>query len=190
MHKGLTMATAVAGMLMVSSAATAGGYVGIGYGSAAFTFSKTFDGTPVEANAYDAGFKFSGGVMFSDNFGVEVAGYTAGGTGVTAGDFVANMDMSGYAAFAVAKFPIHLDIIKVFGKAGMMKWEYSDFITDGTTTLSSELDGTDVIWGAGFEFKIDETLSIITGWEHLILDTSDGSDQEIDLMSATLHYNF
>lgn len=86
----------------------------------------------------------------------------------------------------VASYPVH-KYFEPFAKVGVHRWDID--LTVGASTLGSSStsdDGTDIMYGVGFDIPINESFAIRAEWERYDLDEYN----EGDFLSAGLMYRF
>ncbi len=110
-------------------------------------------------------YKVFAGLGLGRTFAVEVTYYDFGGQHCCdrISDFAFDTEIDGTSAALVGRLP--LGKLTLFGKAGLLHWSESG---DGGTLAGpfhrSE-SGTDLVTGAGLEFRITERLGVRGEWE-------------------------
>ena len=62
-----------------------------------------------------------------------------------------------------------------FVKAGFHNWESEFKVSVGTASASITTDGSDIMYGLGAEYKLNEQFSLIAGYDNYTLDSEDVS---------------
>ena len=62
-----------------------------------------------------------------------------------------------------------------FVKAGFHNWESELKVSVGTASASVTTDGSDIMYGLGAEYKLNEQFSLIAGYDNYTLDSEDVS---------------
>lgn len=158
--------------LMPSVAFTQNGYLGIGAGPANYS-EASFDES-------DTGFTLYGGIRIHENFALELS-YTD--FGKQEGDYNslnASVEVTGLGFSALGILPIN-DKFDIIGKIGFISWD-ADVTLD---SLTSSDDGTDLLYGIGAQYNINEAFTIRGVWEFVDLDEGD-----LDMFSINAQFNF
>lgn len=156
----------LAASLLISSSAFADRYVGLGIGSATIDDTATIGGTQTSVDDDDIGWKFYGGMFFTDNFGFE-AGW------IDLGDMSQNgvdLETEGFTAAGLAAMPLSEDL-SVYAKAGVFFWDQD------VNTVN--FDGQDLMYGLGVRMRFMEQFHVRLEWERF--DTK----FETDMISVT-----
>ena len=156
----------LAASLLISSSAFADRFVGLGIGQASIDDTATIGGTQMSVDDDDIGWKFYGGMFFTDNFGFE-AGWT------DLGDMSQNgvdLETEGFTAAGLAAMPLSEDL-SVYAKAGVFFWDQD------VNTVN--FDGQDLMYGLGVRMRFMEQFHVRLEWERF--DTK----FETDLISVT-----
>ena len=135
-------------------------------------FALGFSGSDEDCDYYgyncdgdDTAFKFYGGKRFHENLAFEVSYQDLGKLDNKQGLVTTTAESSGL------NFSLH-GIIPVgetgyfYGKAGFMAWE-TDYTRVGITTTTSDDDGTDFTFGAGYAFAFAEKYEFRVEFERL-----------------------
>ena len=121
----------------------------------------------------DTGYKFFGGYTVNNNLGFEIA-Y------VDLGQYVDGLlEQYGVAFEVVGYLPVSSNL-NLMGKIGMFAWTV-DF-----AVLYARDDGTDLTYGLGVQYDLNNRLYVRGEWEQF-LDVSGG---DVSLLSAGLIYTF
>jgi hypothetical protein len=170
------------GLASFSSQAVDNGiYLGAGIGQSGVEFEERFNGDNFNFDASDTAYKLIAGWRFLDWLSVE-ANYVDLGTAddrVGGVDFEA--DVSGFSLAALGFLPI--GPLDVFAKLGAVNWD-ADVSVPGTG-LSGSDDGTDLMYGAGVQFRV---WSLSIRGEYEIFDISDADT--VDMISVGVTWTF
>ena len=182
-----------------------GWYIGGGYDDADFDLSLSdFDDgslTSGSVDTSDSGWKLFGGYRFNKLFSVE-AGYVdlnndfdnettfngvSNGTGPLFAAGLVNVDIqpTGFFVEGVGSVPIVAGLAR-FGKIGVLSWDADITIGDSGGVRDVNDDGTDLMYGVGFEYRFEVGLALRGEWERF----TDVPDEDIDLVSAGISYTF
>ena len=109
------------------------------------------------------------GFPFNDNVAIE-GGFsylTEADWSASAGGATINGTVDGYAltAATVLRLPISNNF-GFFGKLGAYMWEVEATVNVLGTEISADEDGTDVLAGVGADFRINESISFVAGYDH------------------------
>ena len=132
----------------------------------------------------DTALKIFGGYRFNDNFAIE-AFYTDFGE---PDDWPLSIEASAFGASVVGIIPVAQQF-ELFGKIGLAAWD-ADFI-DPFGTYSD--DGSDLTYGIGGAFIINQQASIRVEWEFYDIEADIGAgafDTETDMLSIGAQVNF
>lgn len=159
----------------------------------------------------DLGWMIQGGYNINRYFAIEV-GYTDPGETsfssimhVTRADSTqlihtnnSSLTINGIQFAGIAGYPV-TESIRLFSKLGGYYWrtetdiyysiESSDnsvIVPPGPMTLSIDDDGTDLVFGAGVEYTLNDLFTIRAGWERFSSITA--GDDNIDLYSLGIFY--
>jgi hypothetical protein len=126
-------------------------YLGINYGKSVFT-QFLYGGDDSSLSIY-------AGTRINRNLGLELF-YTD--LGEYDGDLFDTtcFAIDGYGASLQANFPM-TDRFEIFAKIGVIAWD-KDVISGSTTRTD---DGTDLLYGFGIDFGLNQTLSLRAGYE-------------------------
>jgi OOP family OmpA-OmpF porin len=135
-------------LLALPAFAEDGFYLGGSVGQAEINTGTLAD---VKFEGDDTGYKVFGGYRFLKFFAVEGAYADLGSVQNKAAVNRKTADMNAYTAEGIGFIP--LGIADIFGKAGFASWN-ADFSSDGgTLPIPSSADGTDLVYGAGVQFR-------------------------------------
>ena len=184
------------GLLALSSAAHAGGYLGVGLGQSStdvtpFYYAPT---SVVTVSDTDDAFKFFGGYAFNENVAIE-GGYTRFGEfTVDYADawgvhLTETREISAFYVAAVGTIP--LGPVSLFGKAGLANWwaDYSEY--DGWL-WSDTATGIDPVVGFGVKIELGDTFALRGEFERYMdvgdADLADRSDIDVLSINAVLKF--
>jgi hypothetical protein len=170
------------GLASFSSQAVDNGiYLGAGIGQGGVQLEERFDGEKFDFDASDTAYKLIAGWRFLDWLAVE-ANYLDLGT---ADDRIEGVkietDVSGVSLAAVGFLPI--GPVDLFAKVGAINWD-AELSAPGTG-LSGKDDGTDLMYGAGVQFRV---WSLSIRGEYEIFDVSDADT--VDMISLGVTWTF
>ncbi len=183
-------------------------YLGAGYGFSSMDTGITTTGTAT-IDEDDNGFKVFGGVKLNDFFGFEF-GYADLGTaeikgntgdtitsdGVTITSPVDNVTIEADFTTVIFESILFLPLDKISGneslkyfepflKLGVCFWDAEATLSVASLGLVSvDDDGTDIIFGGGINFNINENLTVRAEWERF------STDEDIDYFSGSVVFNF
>lgn len=157
------------------------GGVGLGYGTVEIDVPiGTFEGASILT-------KLTLGGHFTDYFAVE-AGYVWFGkvddnvrSDPTLPAANRSVDTTGYDLFVLGAWPLDPDLL-VYGKLGFIGWDAK--VRDANADLSGNLDGTDLAWGLGFDFRGTDSWRVRVEAEFFDMDFA----EQYWAMSASLMY--
>jgi len=131
-------------------------YGGVGLGYSTFSSDATFGGEPISFEAAGRATRQFLGLRYGDYLGLE-AGYLNFGSVkdqivLEAGQPSLNdgIKTRGYDLSLVGRYPLDEELA-VFGKLGVIRWDSEETI--GSLPLPNKLDGDDLIWGLGLDFR-------------------------------------
>jgi len=134
-------------MALPAAAADNGFYIGGSVGRSDITTGEL---TTVDVEGDANGYKVFGGYRFLTFLSVEGTYADFGTIKDPARSSEVNMD--GFGAQAVAYIP--LGIADIFGKAGFFDWSADVKSSNVSAPISVKKDGTDPVYGAGIQFRI------------------------------------
>lgn len=184
-------------------------YIGAGYGMSDIdTGVSGLTGT-ASLDEDSSGFKIFGGFKFNEYFGLEIAyvdlgeaelkgnnGDTFAIDGVaynfTANSVVITGEMETIALEAVLFLPLEkitgndsYKLVTPFIKVGLHFWDAEYSVSASTLSkTTADDDGSDIVFGAGFNFNIVKNLSIRAEWERFT------ADEDLDYFSGSIVINF
>jgi len=178
----VTFTALLMGLASLSSQAVDNGiYLGAGIGQGGVQFEERLDGENFDFDASDTAYKLIAGWRFLDWLAVE-ANYVDLGT---ADDRIQGVDIeadvSGFSLAALGFLPI--GPVDVFAKLGAVNWD-AELSAPGTG-LSGSDDGTDLMYGAGVQFRV---WSLSFRGEYEIFDVSDADT--VDMISLGVTWTF
>ncbi len=136
-------------------------YVGFSFGDSDIDNSALDD---------DSGTKFFGGYHFTDRYAIEGGWVDLGSFDIKG--FPGDVDVDGIQVAGVAYFPVGKQS-SIFGKAGLFLW-------DASGPLGLDDDGTDLMFGFGFQWTTKKW-----GWR---AEWERFDDVDIDLLSVGVFY--
>lgn len=185
------------GLFALSSAAHAGGYLGVGLGQSSTDVTPYyyFPGDTVSVSDSDDAFKFFGGYEFNENVAIE-GGYTrfgeftvdyADSLGVY---FTETRELSAFYVAAVGTIP--LGPVSLFGKAGLANW-WADYSESASWwSWSDSATGIDPVVGFGAKIDLGETFALRGEFERYMdvgdADLADRSDIDVLSVNAVLKF--
>lgn len=163
----------------------------------------------------DRGWKIYGGIKVNRYFGLEAA-YVDAGSAEAKADRTQNLSsttqiittsharasLQGVQFAAVARYPVH-DHIDLFGRLGGYYWKIDSQIESTLVSNSSSIfppdstissiikfdnDGLDLVFGAGVEYSLNESISIRAEWERISGISAEKSN--VDMFSIGVNYGF
>jgi hypothetical protein len=178
----LAYGTLFLGLASFSSQAVDNGiYLGAGIGQGGVQFEDRIEGENFDFDASDTAYKLIAGWRFLDWLAVE-ANYVDLGTAddrIDGVDIAA--DVSGFSLAALGFLPI--GPVDVFAKLGAVNWD-AELSAPGTG-LSSSDDGTDLMYGAGVQFRV---WSLSFRGEYEMFDVADADT--VDMISLGVTWTF
>ncbi len=187
MNKKYLLAGLFVASLGTTSIATAGAgdtYAGVSIGNAS-PDSSGFDSA--------IGWKIFGGYELNEILAVE-GGYVSFGEmdgpviPVIVGTNIVNVSTSaeptGFELAAVGNFPINSQF-SVFGKVGLLAWDFKVTASALGQSASESTTGTDVFYGVGGQYEISGNLAVRASWERYTIE-----DGDIDFLSASAVFGF
>lgn len=185
---------AVAAILVITvvpaDCADRGFYIGAGIGPSSFDvsdFNEEFGDLYFEADNF--GVKVFGGYQFLKYLAVEV-GYTNFGqvtrreTNIHYEDQSLKVAINDWDASAVGIVPLGRKAA-LFGKVGLASWNTDVTVDDGHGAVKESSNGTDVIFGLGFDFRFKKFGLRVSG-DHLVIADTGGAN----LFIGALTYRF
>jgi len=178
----LACGTLLMGLASFSSQAVDNGiYLGAGIGQGGVQFEDRIEGENFDFDASDTAYKLIVGWRFLDWLSVE-ANYVDLGTADDRIDGVdIEADVSGFSLAALGFLPI--GPVDVFAKLGAVNWD-AELSAPGTG-LSSSDDGTDLMYGAGVQFRV---WSLSFRGEYEMFDVADADT--VDMISLGVTWTF
>ncbi|QKQ28272.1 porin family protein [Candidatus Reidiella endopervernicosa] len=159
-----------------ATASDISGYLGVGGGMSSYE-EPGFDES-------DTAFKLYGGMRFNDSLGIELAYQDWGKPEGDYSGMTASVDISSVAGYLVAYAPIS-DQADFFAKLGFATWDVEVNIVG---IGSNGSDGTDLAYGLGAAFNINENFSIRGEWEGISFEDGDGGDGSAFMVGAQLNF--
>lgn len=139
------------------------------YGGISFGRSDVDEGALDDS---DTGWKLFGGYRVNPNFAAEAAWVDLGD--FSAGGF--NAEADGFSVQGVGFLPLNAQF-SLLGKLGIFFWDVESNIGDD--------DGSDIFFGIGGQYEINQQVSIRGEWERYDLD-----DTDVDLLSIGVVIQF
>ncbi len=131
----------------------------------------------------DTAFRGAVGYQVMPSLAVE-AGYGNYGTATaTGGGLTVEGEVTSFQVSAVGSYPV-ADAFSVTGKLGMAMSTAKVTATFGGASGSAEEDSTDVVFGVGVLYNVNESIGLRAQWETIT------NDDAIDLLSAGVVFNF
>ena len=124
------------------------------------------------------GFKIGVGTMINENLAVEAAYVDLGTIDLPA--FGVEISQYGLAASLMPVFKISEEAA-VYAKIGLYSWTFEASDAFG----SGEEDGSDMFFGFGFEYKVEDSASVVVEYE-----SYEVLDGDVDLLSVGVRINF
>lgn len=170
---------AIAGLMVVSlgivseAHAETGAYGGISLGNAS-----------LEGDAYDSamGWRISAGYELNSYVAVE-GGYTSFGE-MDGPTFMGNKisaEPTGFELAAVGSVPVNGQV-SLLGKLGVLAWDL-DIRLQGQGSTSRS--GTDVFYGVGGKYSLNDGVSLRASWERYTVE-----DADLDFFSGSVVFSF
>lgn len=135
-------------------------------------FALGFSGSDEDCDYYgyncdgdDTAFKFYAGKRFHENLAFEISYQDLGKLDDEQGPVTTTAETSGLNFSLHGIIPVS-ELGYFYGKAGFIAWE-TDYTRVGTTTTTSDDDGTDFTFGAGFAFTFAEKYEFRVEFERL-----------------------
>lgn len=166
-------------MLAPSTWAASGGYIGASLGSA------SVDDPAGLVDDSDTGVKLFGGFRLNNNFAVEAFYADFGDPETFSFGSLSSEEITGFGVQIVGIAPLS-NQVELFGKLGLISWD-EDYKIDGSVTFSDS--GTDLTYGFGATFHVNDMVSIRGEWEFYDVEDSFG-DIDVDLLSIGVQVNF
>jgi len=142
----------------------------------------------------DTVYKFFGGYMFNQNFGVELSYNILGEVNASFSD----SETSDYASFSAEPTAVGLALVgsisvsdkfSLFGKVGYANWDVDIKVAvdmEGEVFSESESEGdSDVFYGFGGKYRYSESIGLRLEWERFDLD---GLDVDAISVGFQLHF--
>lgn len=167
---------AAACLLLLTSAASAGAYIGASTGQS--------DTSMAGASGEETSWKLVGGYSFMKFFAVEGGYRSFGDLDETVGTTQIGLEASSFDVFAVGRMPVGLRF-SFFAKAGYAFLDLDATVTDpmfGTITTSAS--ETELAYGVGLSFKIIDSFHIRAEYE--TIDTT----ESLDMVSVGAVFKF
>lgn len=182
------------GLLVMSGAVNAGGYLGVGFGESSVDVTPYYyPGLTTAVSDSDTAFKLFGGYGFNDNVAIE-AGYTNFGEfGVAYGDGSFDYVEAG-ALYIAAVGNVPLGPVTLFGKAGLANWflDYSGVDTYWGWAWSDTATGIDPMVGFGANLDLADAFAVRGEFERFMdvgdRDMTGQSDVDVLSVSAVLKF--
>jgi OOP family OmpA-OmpF porin len=132
-------------------------YGGVGVGYSTFQTDSTFQGEPIDFEGSAVAVRQFIGLNYGDYVGLEF-GYVDFGTVndqvklVEQGTGSVNdaIESWGYELALIGRYPLNQEL-DAFGKVGMLRWDSEETLE--TFPLPTKVDGDDMVWGFGLDFR-------------------------------------
>ena len=131
------------------------GGTSMGYGSSNCSYSGI--------DCSGVGVKVFGGYKFNDNVAIEGGYHQLFSAEETLGSTTVQVEGSGLSLNALGIYPVSPQL-DVFGKVGLMAWEET---AKTNQTTNGILSGSDLLLGAGADYKLNENWGIRGEYEHV-----------------------
>ncbi|MCF6283422.1 MAG: porin family protein [Candidatus Polarisedimenticolaceae bacterium] len=170
--------------VLLNAPAFAGGYVGLSIGQSSYEEdlssigSSDFEGT-------DSAYKVFAGYRLSPSVAIEGIYADYGEPEDTILGLDASVEIKGFGAYIVGIAPLNADL-EVFGKVGMFSWDATANVSDGVSSASVDDDGTDIAYGVGATYSINDHVGIRAEWEAINVD----SDADLSMWTVGAEYRF
>lgn len=153
----------LAALFIISSPVFAQGYVGIGLGQSSVDLTASpIGGVPPQKDDNDTAFKVFGGGFVNDNVGFELGYVDFGEFTITWDDGVDYIKdaFEGSALYAAAVGYLPIGQAKLFGKAGLARWDVDAVETSSIpgVGVSVSEDGIDLMFGIGAQIDAGNVL--------------------------------
>jgi len=137
----------------------------------------------------DTFFSLVGGYKVNENVAVELAYNDFGGWSVSGNGATFVIDATSFSLSAVGNIPINNDF-NLLGRLGMEKWD-GDATLSGAGSLNSSEgeDGTDLYFGIGGAYKINEKVAIRLEYQLHEFDVG-GGDIDVDVLTLGASFVF
>lgn len=180
--KIVTSTALLIGLTSFSSHAVDNGiYLGAGIGQGGVQFDELVDGERIDFDATDTAYKLIAGWRFLDWLSVEANYLDLGSASDRIEGIDIETDVSGVSLAALGFLPI--GPVDLFAKVGAVNWDAE--VTARGTGLRSSDDGTDLMYGAGAQFRV---WSLSIRGEYEIFDVADADT--VDMISLSVTWTF
>jgi OOP family OmpA-OmpF porin len=170
------------GLTSVSSHAVDNGiYLGAGIGQGGVQFDELVDGERIDFDANDTAYKLIAGWRFLDWLSVEANYVDLGSASDRIEGIDFETDVSGISLAALGFLPI--GPVDLFAKVGAVNWDAE--VSARGTGLNASDDGTDLMYGAGAQFRV---WSLSIRGEYEIFDVADADT--VDMISLSVTWTF
>lgn len=170
------------GLASFSSHAVDNGiYLGAGIGQGGVQFDDRIDGERIDFDADDTAYKLIAGWRFLDWLAVEANYVDLGSASDRIDGINIETDVSGFSLAALGFLPI--GPADLFAKVGAINWD-AEVSARGTNLRGSD-DGTDLMYGAGVQFRV---WSLSIRGEYEIFDVS--NTDTVDMISVSVTWTF
>jgi len=179
MNHGKLMAACVLAGLGATATARAdesGFYLGAGIGQASQS-AESFDGS-------DTSFRVFGGYAFNPYLAVEGGYVDAGEQADSQGSLRLAVKSDGFFVAGLAKLPLG-KYLAPYLKVGYVTYDSTETISSGSQHISDSESDSDLLYGAGFEFKLGDHFRLRAEYEKI-----DVSDADFDIVSLAAAYQF
>ncbi len=174
-------------------------YLGLGLGQASSTIDedgiRLISGPLISSDDKDSSFKFFYGHQVSEVIALEF-GYTdLGNVSATESSLgivdTYEFEVSGISLSALGKLPVS-DRVDLFGRIGVFLWD-SDFtvcLPSASGCIGGSDDGSDLLYGFGIDFKINDKIRLRGEYEMLDVDVVKAGAGEFSVLSGNLVFDF
>lgn len=153
-------------------------YSGISMGATAIDV----DGTDFDES--DIGFKWFGGVMVTENLGLELA-YIYGGTINSSSSALRSVETNAFTLEAIGQIPLG-EKFSLFAKAGIAFYDAYAVSRAGFSYANSDEDFT---YGVGGNFWVNPKFAVRLEWEQVPFSTNQ-YDGDFSMLSLGISYKF
>ena len=131
----------------------------------------------------DTAYKIFGGYQFNKHFAVEgfytdLGEFSESDAGI---DIVAEADTFGVAFVGILPLSEQFDL---FAKVGVHRWDIEVVGKGGSTVVTGDDSGTDVMYGVGASYSLTDSVAIRAEWENY------SGDDDLTALSAGVTYSF
>jgi len=134
-------------------------------------------------------FRLFAGMPVNESFSIEGAWINQGEASESGfdpffGQYKAELEASGIQISGLGSIPLQ-DKLSLYGKVGLYLWDVDLSFTDNTGTFSGSDDGSDIFFGFGLNFIINDQLVLRGSYDLISIDIG-GESFDADLVSVGL----